>query len=181
MTQALMRAGIASAPAGQIYVGERWVIDRSCGGRGRLKGRAGAFTQRLPFRMESDSLGRVLPGEKRELYRLGRPVSGSRSPDGHIRLPQTHHRGRRSGREWRRVGRAIARRIASIPLGKKLLPPRTRDLKIRAGEPRGLCGTGNLKSRPDAPSFSVAIAQSGGQAPALNVRAGLEIGLDKGG
>ena len=45
---------------------------------------------KLPFSMENDSLGRVLPGEKRELYRLGRPVSGSRSPDGNIRLPQTH-------------------------------------------------------------------------------------------
>jgi hypothetical protein len=70
-----------------------------CGGRGRLKGTAGALTESYPLAWKMIRSGGSFLGEKRELYRLGRPVSGSRSPDGNIRLPQTDHWGRRSGRE----------------------------------------------------------------------------------
>jgi hypothetical protein len=70
-----------------------------CGGRGRLKGTARVLTESYPLAWKMIRSDGSFLGEKRELYRLGHPVSGSRSPDGNLRLPQTDHWGRRSGRE----------------------------------------------------------------------------------
>jgi len=44
-----------------------------------------------------------------------------------------------------------------------------------------IAGAGDCRAFAQRVLFSVAIPQTGGEAPALNVRAGLEIGLDEGG